>query len=160
MTVVTMSRKELGRLEALVTLEAGRITAAQAASLIGVSGRRVFRLLKAYRALGPAGLASRRRGRPSNRRHGDEIREAALAAIRERYADFGPTLAAEKLAQAHDLRLSRETLRQWMAEAGLWVPRKAQRGRVHQPRHRRGCPRGAGAGGRRPDPPVAGRGPP
>src|SRR4051812_23692911 len=139
MTVVTMSRKELGRLEALVTLEAGRITAAQAASLIGVSGRRVFRLLKAYRALGPAGLASRRRGRPSNRRYGDEIREAALAVIRERYADFGPTLAAEKLAEVHDLRLGRETVRRWMAAAGLWVPRKERAPRVHQPRHRRDC---------------------
>ena len=67
------------------------------------------------------------------------MREAALAVVRERYADFGPTLAAEKLAELHDIRLSRETLRQWMAEAGLWVPRKARRGRVHQPRHRRDC---------------------
>src|SRR3954452_12416325 len=66
--------------------------------------------------------------------------QAALAAVRERYADFGPTLAAEKLAASHDLRLSRETLRQWMSEAGLWVPRKARRGRVHQPRHRRDRP--------------------
>jgi Winged helix-turn helix len=137
MTVVTMSKKELGRLEALVTLEAGRTTAAQAASLIGVSERQVFRLLKTYRALGPAGLASRRRGRPSNRRYGDAIREAALAVIRERYADFGPTLAAEKLAEIHDLRLGRETVRRWMVAAGLWVPRKDRHARVHQPRHRR-----------------------
>src|SRR3954449_4306961 len=139
MALVTMSRKELGRLEALVGLDAGRITAAQAVRLIGVGERQVFRLLKAYRASGAEGLVSRRRGRPSNRRHPDAVREAALAAIRERYADFGPTLAAEKLAEAHDIRLSRETLRQWMAAAGLWVPRPARRGRIHQPRHRRDC---------------------
>src|SRR3954451_4004427 len=89
-------------------------------------GRRAsgVRLLKAYRASGAEGLVSRRRGRPSNRRHPDAVREAALSAIRERYADFGPTLAAEKLAEGHDLRLGRETVRRWMAEAGLWVPRK------------------------------------
>jgi transposase len=139
MALITMSRKELGRLEALVDLNEGRITAAQAARLIGVGERQVFRLLKAYRARGAEGLVSRRRGRPSNRRFPDEVREAALAVIRERYADFGPTLAAEKLAEAHDLRLGRETIRRWMAAAGLWVPRKERGRRVHQPRHRRDC---------------------
>src|SRR3954468_21423491 len=137
MALITMSGKELGRLEALVELEAGRTTAARVARLIGVSERQVFRLSRAYRAHGAEGLVSRRRGRPSNRRHPDEVREATLAVIRERYADFGPTLAAEKLAEVHDLRLGRETVRRWMAAAGLWVPRKDRRARVHQPRHRR-----------------------
>jgi transposase len=139
MAVITMSGKELGRLEALVALEAGRTTVTRAASLIGVSARQVFRLLRAYRARGAEGLVSRRRGRPGNRRHPDEVREAALAAIRERYADFGPTLAAEKLAEVHDLRLGRETVRRWMAAAGLWTPRKERGRRIHQPRHRRSC---------------------
>ena len=139
MALITMSSKELGRLEALVDLNEGRITAAQAARLIGVGERQVFRLLKAYRVHGAEGLVSRRRGRPSNRRFPDEVREAALATIRERYADFGPTLAAEKLAEAHDMRLGRETIRRWMAAAGLGVPRKERGRRVHQPRHRRDC---------------------
>jgi transposase len=139
MAVITMSRKELGRLEALVALDAGRITAAQAARLIGVGERQVFRLLKAYRTRGAEGLVSRRRGRPSNRSYGEPVREAALSVIRERYPDFDPTLAAEKLAEAHDLRLGRETVRRWMAAAGLWVPRKERGPRVHQPRHRREC---------------------
>ena len=139
MAVVTMSRKELGRLEALIDLDAGRTTAARAAALLGIGERQVFRLLRAYRTRGAEGLTSRRRGRPSNRRYADAIREAALDAIRERYRDFGPTLAAEKLAQIHDLRLGRETVRRWMAAAGLWVPRKDRGPRVHQPRHRRDC---------------------
>ena len=62
-----------------------------------------------------------------------------LATIHEHYADFGPTLAAEKLAEVHGLRLGRETVRRWMAAAGLWVPRKERRRRIHQPRHRRDC---------------------
>ena len=139
MAVITMSKKELGRLETLVDLDEGRITAVQAASLLGLSGRQVFRLLARFRSEGAAGLVSRRRGRPSNRRLPEAVREAVLTILRERYPDFGPTLAAEKLAELHDLRLSRETLRHWMADAGLWVPRKARRGRVHQPRHRRDC---------------------
>src|SRR3954451_5928203 len=113
MALVTMSRKELGRLEALVGLDAGRITAAQAVRLIGVGERQVFRLLKAYRASGAEGLVSRRRGRPANCPPPDAGREAALTPTRERSAVFGPTLAAEKLAELHALRLGRETVRRW-----------------------------------------------
>src|SRR4051794_41405947 len=158
MAVVLMSEAELSRVDTLARVGRGELPVAEAAALLGLSRRQVFRLLARFRSEGAAGLASRRRGRPSNRRLPEAVREAALAAVRERYADFGPTLAAEKLAEAHDLRLSRETLRQWMAEAGLRVPRKAQRGRVHQPRHRRGRRRGAGASGGGQHPPVAGRG--
>src|SRR5688572_965219 len=90
MALITMSRKELGRLEALVDLDEGRITAAQAARLIGVGERQVFRLLKAYRVHGAEGLVSRRRGRPSSRRSSDEVRKVALAAIRERQDAYEP----------------------------------------------------------------------
>src|SRR3954454_16830903 len=55
----------------------------------GLSGRQVFRLLARLRAEGASGLASRGRGRPGNRRLPAAAREAALAAVRERYADFG-----------------------------------------------------------------------
>jgi transposase len=140
MAVVLMSRAELSRVDTLARVVRGELPVAGAASLLGLSGRQVFRLLGRFRSEGAAGLASRRRGRPSNRRLPDAVREAALALVREHYADFGPTLAAEKLAERHGVRLSRETLRHWMAEAGLWVPRKARRGRVHQSRHRRDCP--------------------
>ena len=85
---------------------------------------------------GPAGIADRRRGRPSNNRLPDALRDHAVALVREHYADFGPTLAAEKLEDRHDLRVSRETLRSWMIQAGVWRPR-AERKRFHQPRHRR-----------------------
>lgn len=68
MALITMSKKELGRLETLVGLDAGRITAAQATQLIGVGERQVFRLLRAYRTSGTAGLTLHRRGRPSRRR--------------------------------------------------------------------------------------------
>lgn len=155
MAMITMSRKELGRLEALLDLSESRITAARAARLIGVSARQVFRLLRAYRAWGAEGLVSRRRGRPSNRRYHDEIREAALATIRERYPDFGPTLAAEKLAETHGLKVSRETLRGWMIDTGLWLARQ-QRRRFRQPKAAPRGPERAGANRRQRAPLVRG----
>ena len=61
-----------------------------------------------------------------------------MALVQESYVDFGPTLAAEKLSEEHGLKVSRETLRKWMAEDGLWLSRK-QRRTFHQPRLRREC---------------------
>jgi hypothetical protein len=68
-----------------------------------------------------------------------DLRDAAIGIIRERYPDFGPTLAAEKLAELHDIHLARETVRQWMITAGLWQDRRARLKAVHQPRYRRDC---------------------
>ena len=139
MTLVTMSKEEFSRVAALQDLQAGRLGVGEVAALLGVTRRQVFRLRKAFLAEGPAALASRRRGKPGNRRAPDGIREQAIAIIRERYADFGPTLAAEKLAQCHGLPFSRETLRLWMVADGLWQDCKARLKAVHQPRQRRDC---------------------
>jgi transposase len=133
-----MSERDLRRVEVLAEVANGRRTVASAAAVLALSVRQAHRLLKRYRDRGAGGLAHKARGRPSNNRLRDEVRDRALALVRERYPDFGPTLAAETLAEKHDLRLSRETLRKWMAEAGLWLSRK-QRRRFHQPRLRREC---------------------
>ena len=138
-TVRLMSDGELTRLEVLRDLDQRRLTVETTAQLLGLERRQVFRLLKAYRSEGATGLISRRRGRPSNRRKPEEVRDEALAIIRERYWDFGPTLAAEKLREVHGIALGRETLRLWMIDAGIWTDRKQRRKRVHQPRHRREC---------------------
>jgi winged helix-turn helix protein len=138
-TVRLMSDGELTRLEVLRDLDRKRLTTKAAAQLLGLERRQVFRLLKAYRSEGATGLISKRRGRRSNRRKPEGLRRAVLAMIREWYWDFGPTLAAEKLREVHEIRLGRETLRLWMIEAGLWLDRKQRRKRVHQPRSRRDC---------------------
>jgi transposase len=134
-----MSDGELTRLEVLRDLDQHRLTTTAAAQLLGLERRQVYRLLKAYRAEGPAGLISKRRGRPSNRRKPEELRIEALSIIRKRYWDFGPTLAAEKLREVHEIAVGRETLRVWMIEDGLWLDRKQRRKQVHQPRRRREC---------------------
>src|ERR1700738_4785111 len=114
MTVITMSREELTRLRVLIDIADGRLSVADATGLIGVGRRQIYRLLNAFRAEGPDGVISRKRGRPSNRALGPVFRETVLSIVRERYADFGPTLAAEKLSELHGLDLGVETLRQWM----------------------------------------------
>jgi hypothetical protein len=133
-----MSDRELSRLEVLRDLDQKRLTTKAAGQLLGLERRQVFRLLKAYRSEGPSGLISKRRGRRSNRRKPEALRRAVLTIIRQWYWDFGPTLAAEKLREDHGIAVGRETLRQWMIEAGLWRDRK-QRKQVHQPRPRREC---------------------
>jgi transposase len=135
MGVVLMSKRELNRIDVLARLDGGRLTPA-AADLTGLTQRQTHRLLKRYRDGGAAAIANRRRGRPSNNRLSDVVRDHAIALVRKDYADFGPTLAAEKLFERHDVRVSRETLRGWMRRAGIWLPR-AERKRIHQPRYRR-----------------------
>ena len=134
---LTMSAQELGRLEIIGRIVERRLTQRKAAEQLGLSVRQVERLCRAFRVEGAAGLISHKRGRPSNRRLSGALREQALDLVRGRYVDFGPTLACEKLAERHGIGISRETLRHWMIEAGLWVPRSQRPRRVHQPRHRR-----------------------
>ena len=139
MTVIAMSRTEIDRMSVLHDLADGRIRIAEASTLMGLGRRQVFRLAKAYGKHGPQALVSRRRGRPSNRCYPTALRAEVIGILRERYSDFGPTLAAEKLAELHGIDLARETVRQWMIAAGLWKDRRARLRPVHQPRYRRDC---------------------
>jgi transposase len=133
---VTMSERDLRRVGVLAEVANGRRAVASAAAVLALSARQVHRLLKAYRLGGGGAIAHKARGRPSNNRIRDDVRDRALGLVRSTYADFGPTLAAETLAEKHGLEVSRETLRKWMVDAGLWLSRE-QRRRFHQPRLRR-----------------------
>lgn len=139
MVVLAMSRPEIDRMHVLRDVTADRISVNEAAQLMRLSRRQVFRLLKAYRAHGPKTLVSTRRGKPSNRRYPATVRTEALALIKANYADFGPTLACEKLAERHGICLGVETVRRWMLADGLWQDRKQRLKPVHQPRDRRDC---------------------
>lgn len=134
-----MSMQELDRLRTVQAVIEGRLKAVAAAQRLEVTDRQIRRLLERYRLHGPAGLVSRRYGRPSNNRLPALREAAALAIIRENYADFGPTLACEKLREIHGLSLAKETVRKLMMAAGLWIPRKQRAPKVHQPRNRRAC---------------------
>jgi hypothetical protein len=133
---VTMSERDVQRIVVLSEVIAERRTVASAAGVLAVSVRNVHRLLQRLEVGGGSALIHKARGRPSNNRIDAGIRDYALTLISEHYADFGPTLAAEMLAQHHALTVSRETLRKWMIGSGIWLPRK-QRRSFHQSRLRR-----------------------
>src|SRR3954467_10249042 len=106
MTVIAMSRREIGRMHVLRDMAAGRITANEAAQLMRLTRRHVFRLAKAYRERGPSALVSTRRANPRTRRYPAALGTEVLGLIKANHPDFGPTLACEKLAERHGLHLA------------------------------------------------------
>ena len=136
--LLAMSAKERERLVVVRAVGEGRLKQAAAAERLGVSVRQVKRLVRAWRGSGAAGLVSKRRGQPSARRIDEQSKRGWIDLIRQRYPDFGPTLACEQLAEHHAFTHSRETLRGWMIEAGLWKDKRVRARRVFQLRQR--CP--------------------
>ena len=132
-----MSEKELDRLEVVQHVASKRLTQSEGGRDLGLSARQVRRLVRRYRSEGKSGLISRPRHNPGNNRLANDTREEAVSLVREHYADFGPTLASEKLNQLHQLKISRESLRQLMIGAGLWRGKRRKQKRVFQMRDRR-----------------------
>jgi hypothetical protein len=139
METLALSYEELDRVSVIERVIEKRLTQREAGRMLGLTSRQVRRLRRAYGRDGPVGLASKHRGRPSNRRLRSELEHEALALVRSQYADFGPTLAHEKLTELHGLEFSVETLRHWMIDDGLWIPRARREPRIQQPRRRRPC---------------------
>jgi len=137
--LLTMSKKEMTRLEVMKRLEDRRMRQREAAEILGVSPRQIRRLLRSYREHKEKGLISKRRGKPSNNRLKPEVKRQAIDLLHARYHDFGPTLAHEKLTEVQGLNLSVESVRQIMIVEELWKPRKVRRKAVHQMRPRRAC---------------------
>ncbi len=132
-----MSQKEVKRAQVLDKLRAGEISQQEAARRIGVSTRQARRLATRYQREGVAGLISKKRGRVSNRRLDEALCATAIELIGAQYRDFGPTLACEKLAGSHGMRLSVESVRQLMVRAGYWKPRRGGTVCAHPMRERR-----------------------
>ncbi len=137
--LLTMSNREITRLEIMQRLKEKRLTQKEAAGMLGISTRQVKRLWRAYRKRGAPGLVSKRRGKPSNNRLDAGVAQQALDLIKVKYEDFGPTLAHEKLTEVHKLELSRESVRRIMIEEGVWKPKRAKQPSAHQMRERRAC---------------------
>src|SRR5215217_862751 len=131
-----MSQPELTRLEVIQRVKRKTLKQRQAAELLGLSVRQVKRLCKAYQRAGTAALISKRRGQPSNNRLPEKTIKRARQLLRSRYHDFGPTLAAEKLA-IEGVSLSVETVRQLLIGEGLWKAKRVRRVVIHQLRERR-----------------------
>jgi Helix-turn-helix domain len=136
---VTMTMRDLDRLKCIQGLIDGQLKQTAVAMRLGLTTRQVRRLVRRYEQQGPIGLISRLRDRPSNRRLKTRAADHAFGILRSEYADFGPTLAAEKLRERHGVDLAVETVRSLMIAGGLWVPRRLRAPKIQQPRSRRAC---------------------
>lgn len=134
-----MSLKEIDRTQIIEQVKQKQLKQADAAKVLGVSVRQVKRLVRSYRQYGAAGLISKRRGTKGHRQHDACLKSRVKELIHERYSDFGPTFAAEKLLESHQLKINKETLRQWLMEWGLWKAKRAKKIVIHQSRTRRSC---------------------
>jgi hypothetical protein len=137
-----MSAKERDRLKVLHEVRKRHITQKQAGVELGISVRWVRTLLKRLLREGDRALRHRLRGRPSNRKTPEAVKRRVLQLFRQKqqaklWHDYGPTLAAEELAEDHGIRVNRETLRQWLMEAKLWRARRSRIERAHLWRPRR-----------------------
>jgi transposase len=131
---LVMSEKERLRKAIFEMVKQKKLTLVMAAKQCGMSYRQVSRAYRRYLEKGDAGLIHQGRGRSSNRKH--PYREAILVRYQACYEGFGPTLAAEKLAEEDGLPVDHDTLRQWLLAEGLWQ-RQRKRTPYRQRRERR-----------------------
>lgn len=129
---VTMTQKEITRLEVIQRLEAGRMLGREAAELLGLSERQVKRLRKAYRERGAAGLVHGNRGKQSPHRVAEAVEGQIVALVAAHYRDYNDVHVSELLAERHDIAVSRSTVRRLRETHGLRGPKRRK-----APRHRR-----------------------
>lgn len=108
------------RLKVIIRIDHDQLTVAEAAESLDLSERQLYRILRRYHADGEVGLGHRLRGRRSNKAFPRELSMKVLRLYREQYCDYGPTLFTEKLAEYHDIEISRQTATRWLSQAALW----------------------------------------
>lgn len=133
---ITLSQRERERIRVLHEVKQGHLTQREAGRRLRLSDRQVRRLLLRIGKYGDQAVIHALRGRPSNRKFPASFERKVLVRVGQRYADFGPTLAAEHLAK-EGLPVSRETLRKWMTKATYWRPRRQRVKKIYVWRERR-----------------------
>lgn len=137
--VYKMSANDIKKSEIMSQLAKRQITQKMAAEQLGISIRQVKRIWKKYQASGREGLLHKSRGTPSHNQIKEGLRKEVMDIILERYRDFGPTLATEKLLENHGIQISDESVRKMMIAEGVWKQRRRRKLRVFQMRERRAC---------------------
>lgn len=138
--LLTMSRQEIDRLQVIQQTESKILSQVAASEQLGLSCRQVRNLQRRYRNQGARGLLSKRRGKASNNKLPEAIRQQLAETLRRHYADFGPTLAHEKLVEQHGCTASLSTVRGIMLEQELWQGKKKRNCKARQQmRTRRPC---------------------
>jgi len=138
-TLLSMSTKELSRLEVMQRLWNKQMSQKEAGEILRLSTRQIKRLLKRYKKQGAAGLILKHRGPQAANRLSESVKKRALDLLRTKYKGFGPTLANEKLVEKEKIKLSVESVRKIMIEENLWRSRKLKKIVTHQLRERLAC---------------------
>jgi len=129
--IITMTQEELRRLHIVHKVLDKKLKQTEAAEKLDLSYRQIKRITKRIKEEGDKGIAHRTRGQSSHNKMPDEVKNKVITLCRGKYKGFGPTLASEKLFEIEKIRLSDETLRNWLIEKSLW-----QRKRKHK-KHRK-----------------------
>lgn len=119
-----MNKKERDRKVILEQIAAKNISKKDARKRLQISDRQLRRLIAKYKQEGDSALVHKSRGKPSTRAYPDAKKAKILQIYREKYIDFGPTFASEKLLEDDQLEVHKETLRLWLKADGLWLPRR------------------------------------
>lgn len=124
---IIMSQKELDRIKILNQVSSNQLTKAEAAELLGVSSRQMYRLIALHREGGDRGIVHKLRGKKSNRGYGEALKKKVISIYRSGYSDYGPTLFSEKLLEHHNLQISHETVRLWLRETAITTSMRKKR---------------------------------
>lgn len=136
--ILTMSQRELDRLQVIKKIETKELIVEQGASLMGISPRQTYRVLKKIKEEGSKGIIHKLRGKNSNRGYSEEIKRQVIRIYRSGYSDYGPTLFSEQLVENHNISIDHETIRRWLRAKAITT--SMRRKRPHRKkRERRSC---------------------
>jgi IS30 family transposase len=136
--ILTMSQKELDRLQIIKQIEKKEITVEKGAELMGISLRQSYRVLKKIREEGSKGIIHKLRGKKSNRGYPEELKNKIIGLYRAHYDDYGPTLFSEQLIENHKISVNHETIRRWLREKAITTSMRKKRPHRRK-RERRSC---------------------
>ena len=125
--IIIMKQSELKRLYVVKQIQDKKLKQIAAANMLGLSRRQIRRIVSKFRSEGERGLTHKSRGKPSNRKLPDKIKEKTVKLYKAKYKDFGPTLATEKLFEINNIKIGTQTLRNWLIESGDWHKKRKLR---------------------------------
>jgi len=128
--IVMFRQGELKRLHVIRKVLEKVVKQVEAAEILSLSCRQVQRVVRRVKGEGDKGVIHKSRGKVSNRRLADGVKERVIKFYRKRYPGYGPTLASEKLLEREKIKISNETLRGWLLESGEW--KRVRKKKVHR----------------------------
>lgn len=133
-----LTAEEQEKLDVINAALRNEVTCDQAAKMLHVSSRQIKRLKKAVQVYGAEAVIHKLKGKQSNHHIDKSLKTKALSLIHQKYTDFKPGFACEKLEEVHNIALSDETVRLWMIEENLWRAHKQKKaGEYHSWRPRK-----------------------